>query len=416
MLKRIFFLAAAMLSACLLMAQAFEDTVTAEPEWYLSNASGMALEYVPSRLAALRNEYCISVSKIQARDLPPFLIQYYDDSFSTELRVLYENGEPSRQQWIFRDQKNITRLNASGPVTEDNPASMDFMEIYNENHYLTEESQFLAGSNQTISYTYSGGLLIKTETTIRETQPVAASADNNSIDVTSDDTSPNDVSSNNDSSNNASSNETSPNDVMSNDIPSNDVPTSVTVFTDLYRYTRSASLRTIERTYISGVSGDLFRRIPFPALAPGVTGQPEFQNPGLAYGSLFPDGMDIPANTSVIYSTDSKGRVLSERRLDENGDTQAELVNTWTGDRLDSISWKSADQDKTTEYEYDENGNRIVERNYNNGVLERVVKTDGNRDTEELYMDGKLMLRATYEDGRKISEERIRPSSSNQGQ
>jgi hypothetical protein len=36
---------------------------------------------------------------------------------------------------------------------------------------------------------------------------------------------------------------------------------------------------------------------------------------------------------------------------------------------------------------------------------------DGSREVEELYMNGEVMLRALWEDGRKISEERVRRGS-----
>ena len=63
---------------------------------------------------------------------------------------------------------------------------------------------------------------------------------------------------------------------------------------------------------------------------------------------------------------------------------------------------------KVTEYEYDETGNMTVQRDIVNGILERMVIYDGQNETEELYMNGKLILRAYWENGRKIREERIR--------
>jgi hypothetical protein len=60
-----------------------------------------------------------------------------------------------------------------------------------------------------------------------------------------------------------------------------------------------------------------------------------------------------------------------------------------------------------SEYEYDSNSNVILERNFRNGVLERVVRTEGNREIEELYLNNFIVLRAVYEDGRKISETRV---------
>jgi hypothetical protein len=37
-----------------------------------------------------------------------------------------------------------------------------------------------------------------------------------------------------------------------------------------------------------------------------------------------------------------------------------------------------------------------------------VIRTSGDREIEELYMDDRVILRAVWEKGRKISEERVR--------
>ena len=49
-------------------------------------------------------------------------------------------------------------------------------------------------------------------------------------------------------------------------------------------------------------------------------------------------------------------------------------------------------------------------REINNDMLERIVRTEGIMETEELYLDGIIVLRALWEDGVKISEERVRGS------
>jgi hypothetical protein len=110
----------------------------------------------------------------------------------------------------------------------------------------------------------------------------------------------------------------------------------------------------------------------------------------------------------VIYTTDDRGRVLSETRRDEAGEILGEMRNTWSADRLTRIHWTAGDDERVTEYEYNAAGDRVLERNINKGVLERVVRTTGNQEIEELYMDGQVVLRATWEKGRKVSEERVR--------
>jgi hypothetical protein len=239
-----------------------------------------------------------------------------------------------------------------------------FIEIYDEGHTLVSERQY-TGSTETLTFfDYSEGLLIKAETWIPE--GISAAFINR------------------------------------------DNMRTAPAFTDNYRYTRSFSLRAIERVFDQGYDGNQAGRVSFPPIVPGSSREPEFQNPGLAFSSEFFDDVITELPERIIYTTDSRGRVLTETRLDENGDVIGELRNAWTGDRLDSVFWKSGDDERLTEYEYDSDGDRILERNLNRGVLERTVRTTGNRDIEELYMNGRVVLRAIWEDGRKISEERIR--------
>jgi hypothetical protein len=108
----------------------------------------------------------------------------------------------------------------------------------------------------------------------------------------------------------------------------------------------------------------------------------------------------------VVYNIDERGRIIDETYYDKEDVLLGTLNNAWSGDRLDSVSWKG-DEERLTEYEYDADGDRTAERNYRGGVLERTVKREGKNDREELYMDGKVILRAIWEDGRKISEERV---------
>ena len=408
------------------------------PDWYRSNAAGMALEYIPSRSAALRSEYCLSVIRYPAQiihgnpgaemvsgnfqndamisdgvlvngntgdsfdaltvnapfldeaaimeflssiEIPSILVPFYDPHFSVELRVLFENARPCRHQWNFRDQNNITRLNASGDVNPRAPADeFSFVEIFDENHFLSEEFQNLSNGGRLTKYTYSGSVLVKAETWINEESGAQRQT------------------------------------AYYNSPYYLNLPDYV----DLYRYTRSSSLRAIERIYrepsvasqpaVASQSSSASQpvRIPFPGLAPGAFSEPDFMNPGMDYSSLFLDDVKLPEDSKSVYSFDSRGRIISEMMLDSSGEVWAEIRNTWSGDRLGSIHWKSGDDEKLTEYEYDSQGNRIIERNYSNGELERLVRASGNRETEELYINGRMMLRAVYEDGRKVSEERFR--------
>ena len=386
MLKRLSFLLLVLLLAGHLYAEEEETEIYKGPVWYISNASGMALEYIQSGLAALRHEYCISVDTIPFHLIPSDLIKHYGYGYTIEMRVLYQKGEIYRRQWIFRDDMGITRVNAAGLMKtdleliedendeenydeEDNEdavqiiieyderaADIYFIEVYDQDHYLTEEHQYNAGIERMTIYNYSGGLLVRTETWISDGSTDSGVAPD---------------------------------------------------YTDIYRYTRSSSLRAIERTYHSEITETVRTSISFPGIVPGVSREPEFINPGHDHGQVFPEGT-IPANTRAIYTTDSRGRVLTETRLDEEGEVIGELQNTWDGDRLKSVYWKSGNDERLTEFEYDSKGDRVIERNFYNNVLERMVRAEGNREIEELYVDGRIMLRAVWENGRKISEERVR--------
>jgi hypothetical protein len=336
-------------------------------QWYRSNASGMALEYMPSGIVALGNEYSLSVGTVSSRELPAFLLPLYDTSFLVELRVLYRDKEPYRQQWIFKDYRGTTRVNASGEFGQNPGVEISgFIDVYDEGHTLISERRFIDGMEIFTFYDYSEGLLVKAETWTYAAGQVSATA------------------------------------MQRNSMKE---PPRIT---DYYRYTRSFSLRAIERVFHQGYDESLMDRITFPAINPGVSREPEFLNPGLALSTEFLDDIITAPLGRIIYTTDSRGRVLVETMLDENGEVLGELLNTWNGDRLDTVLWKSGDDERLTEYEYDSNGDRILERNMNNGVLERTVRTTGSRDIEELYMDGRIVLRAVWEDGRKISEERVR--------
>jgi hypothetical protein len=100
---------------------------------------------------------------------------------------------------------------------------------------------------------------------------------------------------------------------------------------------------------------------------------------------------------------------------DENENIIWEIQNTWFDERIVRIrkrEYINYNEDTENyieylaEYEYDSNGNRVTERNYKDGDLERVVRTQGSQDIEELYMFDTIVLQAVWEDGRKISETR----------
>ena len=382
------------------------------PRWYLSNRGGVAIEEIPSRLAALRNKYALVIDYVPPYEIEPYLINYYKDGYLIEIRILYADKEVDRIQWILRDENGVTRVNAvkrlsqetekepepekaaiedkedqedkEEAVLSEDAASedqiavteededeskdiaektipdeiketaikvpFDFIEFFNSDAQLTSDSQFLEdGSEMTINYYYNMGFLIKSET-----------VNNKNI-----------------------------------------------LYTDTYRYNRSYSLRSVERVFHDSVEAQPVRenfasRILDAALDMNFIGE----KPQLA--SEFLGSYNAEENFKLLSDVDSRGRVITQKMLDDEDEIIWIIENTWVGDRISATKRTEGDEIKLIEYEYDTDGNRIVMREINNGVLERLVLSEGNKETEELYLDGLVVLRAFWEDGRKISEERTR--------
>ncbi|GHU69126.1 hypothetical protein FACS189450_01400 [Spirochaetia bacterium] len=346
-------------------------------EWYLSNAAGMQLEKQSSALAAARNKYSLSVEKVSFSELPEMLWEYHNGSWIIEVHTLFENGEETRRQWIFRDEKGTARLvavfdppkeeteneaaakNDEGPgdtAAEAAPAGqapLGFIELYDENSHIIAERQFFGSGDELVTnYSYNKNVLVRAE----------------------------------------------------------NYQNSRHISTDSYRYSRSASLRAVERVYHEKAAADegYLVRHRFPHRILDSAEEENFVSPTLAYGSDFLEDLFIEPDYKVLYTTDERGRVLGETHQDDKGNTIGELVNHWSGDRLTSITWKTGEDERRTEYEYDKEGDRILERNYNGETLERVVRRENKREVEELYMNGAVILRAVWDEGRKISEERVR--------
>jgi hypothetical protein len=353
-------------------------------DWYISNAAGMALEPAFSR-SALREKYALSVDTVQASALPPQIRAYYTTTLLIERRILYENGEESRRQWLFKDGLGRTRLNAvilppadtpageaagdlsSGEVSEEAEGRepSGFIEIYNDDNLIVEEHRLNDdGSDEIINYTYNNRILIRSETRIK----LPPSGEEREL--------------------------------IRN------------LWTDQYRYSRFFSLRGINRVYHSDLPASR-SRFPHIVLDAGPPG--DFINPNDAYTSAFLEDVFINRGDRVVYTTNNRGRILTETRYNEAGDVTGEFMNTWDeNDKLQSTRWISGEEDRLVEFEYDDEGDRIGERNYAKGVLERVVQVEGEREVETLYMRGRPVLRAVWEKDRKISEERI-PSGSGRG-
>jgi hypothetical protein len=387
--------------------------IAAAQDWYISNAAGMALEQVFSRLA-LRNKYALSVDPQLPEAVPGELAAYYDAAYTVELRTLYEDGEVSKRQWIFRDDARRDRLVAA--FGEDGSG---FIERYDEQGQLWEEHLIDAGSgDQIVTYSYSHGLLIKSEVRLKSFTPAPEEA----VSETPDTDPPQEPDAEPDA---PALGETRP---AGPDLPAESAPvpekagtsgdqgenreTIKELWTDYYRYSRFHSLRAVDRVFHQDIPAEELPpvRLRFPHLIlETALAEEDFVSPGAAYGSDFLQDVFVTPLGRILYTVDERGRILRETRYDEDGNVLGELRNTWTEDRVASVSWVSGEDERLTEYEYNDEGDRMVERNYNKGVLERTVRREGEEEVEELYMNGVVILRAVWgKDGRKVSEERVR--------
>jgi hypothetical protein len=339
----------------------------------------MALESISSRTVALHSEWAISVEAQNQNQnvLPALLRPYYNPAFTIERRLLYNRGNIKRRQWIFRDAGGITRINASLPPdvsteTDDEGTTPPFVEVFSADRMLADSYQYTAdGKRYRTRYSYTGGevsqgipntLLLRSETSFE----------------------------------------------------------GKVLWSDLYKYTRKFQLRGVEREYKTKDLAELPAMVRFPA-AESASSSPvslrlpvpeeNFIRSDSPYDySLMSEALQDVfkiKGVKVVYTTDAQGRVLREQRLNEDGKVLAELENQWSGDRISEVIWKAEENSGRIEFEYSSSGDRIVERDYRNGILERTVRRSGARDTEELYMNGKPILRAVWEEGRKISEERL---------
>ena len=387
--------------------------------WFRSNAGGMALEEIPSRHAALRNNFALVIDFIEPDELPNLLLQHYNPEYFIEKRTLFENGNEKRTQWIFRDENGLTRLIAafaaiSAPVEQTavaqvvnvqnanvqvageeedtehdydetnynehyeqeyiaqeqeeqerrvtEPSPRGFIELFNPQGFLITEYRFLDdGSLSKIEYTYRNGFKISAAEYLWE-----------------------------------------PDDEGGGRFKA--------VHTDFFFYNRSSFLRSVERVFLSDQEIDArdVIRLTFPGnifdAARGDFFIHERANPlPEFFGRII-----IRENDRMAFTTDERRRVLTQTLYDDQNEVVWLIRNVWRDERIISISKTMGDIELLAEYEYDLNGNRIVERNFRNGVLERIVRTEGNIDTEDLFLHGVVVLRAVWEDGRKISETRVR--------
>jgi len=345
--------------------------------WFRSNAGGMPLEELPSQYVALRGEYALAIDIVDRSDLPGNIIQYFHENYYAEIRTLYRNNELIRTQWIFRDHNGNTRFNSVliEPINEpkemenskteeeqtpDTKSVRGFMEIFDEKTNLTREYRFFEdGRRMMIEYEYNNNALISSRVSLmdKETEGQYRAA-----------------------------------------------------YKDTYIYNRSSSLRAIERDFYADMqlSSDDPLRVIFPRHLRDAIKDRNFISERLnIYPDFFGD-TSVSENSKMVFETDDRSRILSQTLYDDTGEIIWFIQNTWLNNRIISSVKNEGDDVFLSEFEYDSNGDKILERNYKNDVLERVVRVDGSLEYEELYMNDTIVLQAVWEDGRKISETRMR--------
>ena len=84
----------------------------------------------------------------------------------------------------------------------------------------------------------------------------------------------------------------------------------------------------------------------FPQLIIGVAAEHEFIRRASALSPEFFSDVIVNSGDRILYNTDARGRVLSEVRRDEDDNIIGEIINTWSGDRLVSVVWKSEEEER----------------------------------------------------------------------
>jgi hypothetical protein len=402
-------------------------------EWYISNGAGMMLEKA-FPLRALRSKNALSMQTISEAELPAELRKYYAPPWKIMCSVLFEDGKRIKSQWVFRDETDTALFVAS---IGDNGAG--FIEWYNDQGYIIEEQRLDSdGAGFFISYTYKDNMLLKAESHIVEAIPPDPETTEESpttpqpplqLPIQED--------------------EEIAQSLLAQDqvglgdeeplppVPKVAAPKALELarnpqgpatipeffvartgreggplWTDTYRYTRTASLRSVERVFHvkenNAQAENSHQLIRFPRSLPKDIKEDETNGMTQPSGSTFLSDVlrDNPAK--AVYKTDNKHRVITETRIDENGEIIGEVNNLWKDDRLTSVTWTAKGEDMKIEYRYNKAGDRIGEEDFRNGILERSVQLqEDGKEIENLYIDGQVILSAIWEDGRKISEERF---------
>jgi hypothetical protein len=398
----------------------------------------MALERAMP-LRAMREKNALAVHEVKPEDVPREIRKYYSEPWRITCSILYEEGKRIKTQWVFRDQMQIALFVAA---ISDNGSG--FIEWYDDRGFLVEEQRLDAdGSGYFISYSYKDYTLLKAEAHFVEAVAQEASgeetpasdylnelnelaeelipgiiipSEEDELSLIETDMTETPIIDNLSDADIVNMPETVPSAAEMVRSPDGPAPIPETfvaitgresgpVWTDFYRYTRSKGLRSIERVFHSpGTQPELIR---FPRFVEGGSTDINFVDVPTPRVSIFLSDMMNIESSKIDYTFDNKRRVITETYRGEDDAVIGELKNTWENDHLVSVNWTSPGGELSVVYIYDEDGEFTREEDYNNGVIERSVTRDGEREIETLYRDNKEILRAVWLDGRKVSEERV---------
>ncbi len=346
----------ALLSLCLCLAlQAGAlQAGAAEVLFYRSNSAGMLLERIPP----------------YRRDESPWVVSV-QRSGSQEIRVLLDNGkEVRRWEDTSSSGRTIERELADGVLSA--------RRVYDSSGSLLEEESYDAGKlTQSTTYTYSGGRLVRAQTS---------------------------------------------------------GPDGSVLYTDRFLYATNGSLRSVRRSGPSGGaqeasvvagSGGVFELRTGSAdgaiitrydsrgrlasreerSADAVVTREDFTYS--ASGALSASTERRPADgTTIQRSYDAKGLVIQETTTSRSGSA---VVDSWTRDPDGHVLSRTRRGPKGLElwkYSLGADGAVAREEYYQRGSLEKVtIYGEGGKRTEELYQDGELFLRVLYDGDTRVSEE-----------
>ncbi|MDR2601481.1 MAG: hypothetical protein LBC53_03390 [Spirochaetaceae bacterium] len=439
-------------------------------EWYISNNGGMALEKT-FRARALREKHSLQVQYVQPSAVPLELFKFYSSPWIIECRILYENGKRRRTQWSFWDEENSPYFVAV--IGDEGSGFIEWYD--ETGRIVEEQRLDADGGGYYVSYTYNGSFLIKAETTsiepyIKEEAaalPVDEAKAPDAVDGDSEaggeDAGDFEIAESGEAAENDPSEEelilsaTPPPEESADflleggastdggavetpeaakapekktpymskrvrnpegaaDFPAGFVARTgregVVLWVDSYRYARSKAIRSVERRLLSpdAAKQDLIR-MEIPRRVEKDAGENRFVEPAVSFMSNFLADVVYGKTERIVYNTDDKWRIISETFYNEKNEILGELKNFWNADRILTVTWKGEGDERRVEFTYNSQGDRVQEKDYRGETLERTVTLEKNLEIERIYKNGAVIMEAVWEDGRKISEQRIRRDS-----